>query len=154
MFWLSGCAFFYRGPLGCTNALKQTIHIEPQTIPIKTRLNQLSGSQKWELDRQVTNLLEEGIIVESNSPWNSTIQVVSKRFGLDGEQKWLLVVDFESLNEKKRSGMPWPYRNTWSNRAVQLFYIAGHGDGITSDWVRGRVRAQYSLEHQTGTVGI
>jgi len=29
-----------------------------------------------EIDRQVTNLLEEGILVESNSPWNKPILVV------------------------------------------------------------------------------
>jgi hypothetical protein len=29
-----------------------------------------------EIDRQVTNLLEEGILVESNSLWNSPILVV------------------------------------------------------------------------------
>jgi hypothetical protein len=44
--------------------------------------------------------LEEGIIVESNSPWNSPILVVPKRVGPDGEKKWHLVVDFRCLNEK------------------------------------------------------
>jgi hypothetical protein len=62
----------------------------------------LLESRKRELDRQVTNPLEECITAECNSPWNSTTQVVPKRVGLDGEQKWRLVVDFRSLKEKKR----------------------------------------------------
>jgi hypothetical protein len=45
-------------------------------------------------------LLEEGIIVESNYPWNSLILVVPKQVGADGGQKWRLVVDFRRLNEK------------------------------------------------------
>jgi hypothetical protein len=39
----------------------------------------LPESQKLEVDRQVTKLLEEGIIEESDSPWNSSILVVQKK---------------------------------------------------------------------------
>ena len=44
--------------------------------------------------------MEEGFIVESNSPWNSPILVVLKPVGADGEKKRRLVVDFRRLNEK------------------------------------------------------
>jgi len=44
--------------------------------------------------------LEEGIIVESNSPWNSPTLVMLKRLGAEGEQKWRLVVYFRRLHEK------------------------------------------------------
>jgi len=93
--------FFLTGDrLSCTSAVKHTIHLEPGTIPINTHPYRLPESQRKETDRQVTNLLKEGIIVESNSPWNSPILVVPKRVGLDGEKKWRLVVDFRCLNEK------------------------------------------------------
>ena len=93
--------FFLPGDrLSCTSAVKHTIHLEPGTVPINTRPYRLPESERKEIDRQVTNLLEEGIIVESNSPWNSPILVVPKRVGLDGEKKWRLVVDFRCLNEK------------------------------------------------------
>jgi hypothetical protein len=93
--------FFLLGDhLSCTNAVKHTIHLEPGTVPINTCPYQLPESQRKEIDRQVTNLLEEGVIVESNSSWNSPIPVVSKRVGVDGAQKWNLVVDFRRLNEK------------------------------------------------------
>jgi hypothetical protein len=87
--------FFLPGDrLSCTTVMKRTIHLEPGTVPINTRPYRLPESQRKEIDRQVTNLLEEGIIVESNSPWNSPILVVPKRVGADGEKKWRLVVDF------------------------------------------------------------
>jgi hypothetical protein len=44
--------------------------------------------------------LEDGIIVESNSPWNSPILVMLKRVGAEGVQNWRLVVDFRRLHEK------------------------------------------------------
>jgi len=74
--------------------VKHNIHLEPGTIPINTRPYRLPESQRKEIDRQVTKLLEEGIIFESNSPWNSPILVVLKRVGANGEKKLRLVVDF------------------------------------------------------------
>jgi hypothetical protein len=82
---------FFRGTLSCTNAVKHTIHPEPGTIHINARPYRLPESQRKEIYRQVTNLLEECVIDESNSPWNSPI-LVPKRVGVDGEQKWRLVV--------------------------------------------------------------
>ena len=77
--------FFLQGDrLSCTSAVK---HLEPGTIPINTRPYRLPESRRKGIDRQVTKLLEEGIIVESNSPWNSPILVVPKWVGADGEKK-------------------------------------------------------------------
>ena len=45
-------------------------------------------------------LLEEGIIVKSDSVWNTPILVVPKKAGPDGNRKWRMVVDFRKLNEK------------------------------------------------------
>ena len=93
--------FFLSGErLSCTSAVKHTIHPEPGTVPTNIRPYRLPESQRKEIDRRVTNLLEEGIIFESNSPWNSPIMVLPKRVGPDGEKKWRLVVDFRHLNEK------------------------------------------------------
>ena len=60
--------FFIPGDrLSCTSAVKRTVHLEPGTVPINTRPYLFPESKRKESDRQVTSLLEEGIIVESNS---------------------------------------------------------------------------------------
>jgi hypothetical protein len=53
-----------------------------------------------EVDKQVKKLLQEGIIDESNSTWNSPILVVPKKTDASGQQKFRLVVDCRKLNEK------------------------------------------------------
>jgi len=86
--------------LSSTNAVKHTITLEPGVAPINTRPYRLPESQKEEVDWQVKQLLEDGIIVKSDSPWNSPLLVVPKKTGPDGERKWRMVVDFRKLNEK------------------------------------------------------
>jgi hypothetical protein len=72
----------------------------PGTIPINTRPYRLLEAQKAEIERQVDKLLDEGIIEESNSPWNSPLLVVPKKMDASGERRWRIVVDFRKLNEK------------------------------------------------------
>jgi hypothetical protein len=48
----------------------------------------------------VQKLLQEGIIEESSSRWNSPILVVPKKTGVSGQQKFRLVVDYRKLNAK------------------------------------------------------
>jgi hypothetical protein len=91
--------------LSSTNAIKHTIRLVPGTSAINTRLYRLPEAQKEETDRQVTRLLKEGIIEESDSPWNSPILVVPKKEGVKGDKQWRLVVYFGKLNEKT-VGMP------------------------------------------------
>jgi len=65
----------------------------------------LPESQKEEIDRQVKQLVEDGIVTPSESPLNNTLLIVPKRAGPDGKPKWRMVVDFRKLNEKT-VGMP------------------------------------------------
>ena len=46
------------------------------------------------------NMLEQGIIRPSNSPWSSPIWIVPKRMDLSQKQKWRIVIDYRKLNEK------------------------------------------------------
>lgn len=86
--------------LSSTTEVRHSIHVIPGTGPIHTRPYRLPESQKIEVDKQVTELLKEGIIRESNSPWNSPLLVVPKKPDTNGEKKWRLVIDFRRLNEK------------------------------------------------------
>jgi len=107
--------------LSSTNAVKHTITLEPGVTSINTRHYRLPESQKEEVDRQVKQLLEDGIIVKSDSPWNSPLLVVPKKTGPDWERKWRIVVDFRRLNEKNYWGclpLTGHYRNTGSVGSV------------------------------------
>jgi len=48
----------------------------------------------------VKKLLQEEIIEESLSPWNSPILVIPKKLDASGQQNFRLVVDYRKLNEK------------------------------------------------------
>jgi len=79
---------------------RHTITVEPGTEPINTRPYKLPEAQKVEVGEQVKKLLQEGIIEDSSSPWNSPILVVPKWIDASGQQKFRLVVDYTKLNEK------------------------------------------------------
>jgi hypothetical protein len=49
---------------------------------------------------EVDELLKEGIIEESNSPWNSPILVVAKKIDASGKLKFRSMVDYRKLNQK------------------------------------------------------
>jgi hypothetical protein len=74
--------------------------VEVGTDPINTRPYRLPEAQKEEVNRQVQKLLQEGIIEESDSPWNSPILVVPKKEDASGQRKFRLVVDYRRINVK------------------------------------------------------
>jgi hypothetical protein len=78
--------------------VKHSINVVPGTSPIHTRPYRPPESQKAEVEKEVDKLLKEGIITESNSPWNSPLLIVPKKAHDNGEKKWRLVVDFRKLN--------------------------------------------------------
>ena len=52
------------------------------------------------MQRQISEMLKQGIIQPSSSPWVSPIWIVPKKADASGQQKWRLVVDYRKLNEK------------------------------------------------------
>lgn len=67
--------------------------------PVFVKPYRLPESQKQEVYQQINNMLDEGIIQHSCSPYNSPILVVPKKPDREGNKKWRLVVDFRKLNE-------------------------------------------------------
>jgi hypothetical protein len=92
--------FYLKGDrLSCTNAIKYSINLIPGTSLINTRTYRLPEAQEREVDTQVSELLQDGIITESKSPWISPLLVVPKNKDASGEKKWRLVMDFRKLNK-------------------------------------------------------
>jgi hypothetical protein len=93
--------FYLQGyKLSSTRAAQHSINVEPGTNPINTRPYRLPEAQKEEVNKQIQKLLQEGIIEESDSPWNSPILLVTTKLDASGQQKYRLVVDYRKLNEK------------------------------------------------------
>ena len=86
--------------LTSTTAVTHEIRVEPGTKPINVKPYRLPETHKQEARRQVEELRKGGIIVESNSPWNSPLLVVKKKADASGEEKWRLVIDYRKVNEK------------------------------------------------------
>jgi hypothetical protein len=70
-------------------AAQHSICVEPGTEPINTGPYRLPETQKREVEKQIKKLLQEGIIEESNSPWNSPMLVVPKKMDASGQQKYV-----------------------------------------------------------------
>ena len=69
--------------LSSTSVVKHEIRLEPGTEPVNTRPYRLPESQKPEVRRQVEELKSGGIIMESSSPWSSSLLIVPKKRGYD-----------------------------------------------------------------------
>ena len=80
-------------PLGLTNLAECSIETQPEASVAYRRQYPLPFSQRTEIDQQVQELLERGVIEESDSPYNAPVLLVKKK---DGTSRF--VVDFRLLN--------------------------------------------------------
>ena len=81
-----------------------TIPLLPTAIPVNSKPYHYSPFHKSEIERQVQELLQAGLITHSNSPFASPILLVKKKDG-----SWRLCVDYRKLNDltiKNRFPMP------------------------------------------------
>lgn len=53
---------------------------------------------KDEIEKQINNLLEDGIIRPSKSPYNSPVWIVPKKADASEEKKYRMVIDYRKLN--------------------------------------------------------
>ena len=68
----------------------RAINVRPYRIP---RIH------RDEVQRQTEQMLADGVIQHSSSPWNSSILVVPKKLDSSDKRKWRVVVDFRKLND-------------------------------------------------------
>ena len=78
--------------LGRTNLLTHCIDTG-NARPIEQQPHRTSPSKHAEIERQVKDLLERGIVKKSNSPWSSPVVQVTKK---DGTQRFC--IDYREVN--------------------------------------------------------
>ena len=101
-------------------------------IPVNIRQYKVPISLKEEVEGQVNELLKDGIIKPSTSPYNSPLWIVPKKMDASGKQKWRLVSDFRLLNEKTiTDGYPLP------DITQIIDQVGGHKYYTTLDLAKG-----------------
>lgn len=82
-----------------TNQVKHRIRTTDE-LPIYTKSYRYPFIHKPEVRNQISDMLNQGIIRPSYSPWSSPVWIVPKKPDASGKQKWRLVIDYRKLNEK------------------------------------------------------
>lgn len=83
--------------LSFTHEIKHEIKTVNE-IPVYTKLYRYPEIHREEVNKQVTEMLKQGIIRHSDSPYSAPIWVVPKKMDASGQQKWRIVVDYRKLN--------------------------------------------------------
>lgn len=86
-------------PLTFTHTVKHELRLTDDT-PIFVRSYRQAPQQRTEIKNQVDNLLKQGIIRESISPWSCPVHIVPKKPDASGKVKWRLVIDYRRLNDR------------------------------------------------------
>jgi hypothetical protein len=66
---------------------------------INVRPHRIPEIYKEEVQKQIEQILADGIIQNSSSPWNAPLLVVPKKADSSGKIKWRVVVDFRKLKD-------------------------------------------------------
>lgn len=86
-------------PLSFTNIIKHHIRTKDEE-PCHSKIYRYPKIHKEEITRQIQQMLEEGIIRPSISPWSSPVWIVPKKLDSSGKRKWRIVIDYRKVNEK------------------------------------------------------
>ena len=80
--------------LGATDRTEHNIKLKPGTKPVYIPAYRLPHSQRKVVDEQIKEMLDQGVIQNSKSPWNSPLFLVPKKDGT-----YRPVIDFRKVNE-------------------------------------------------------
>lgn len=69
-------------------------------MPIHVKQYRYAFVHKKEIEDQISDLYNSGIIRDSNSAYNSKLWIVPKKADSQGNKKWRMVIDYKKLNEK------------------------------------------------------
>ena len=106
---------------GKTWVLEHEIVLKEGTEPIKQRPYNLSPEKHKAAEEQIQDMLQNGIIEESKSPWRSPVVMVPK--SEKSRQRYRLCVDFRKINAQTKPDS-YPMRN------IQTILSSFHGQSI------------------------
>ena len=69
-------------------------------VPINVKQYRYPPHLRDIVQKQVQELIDNDIVEESESPYNSPLWIVPKKPDAQGNKRWRLVIDFRALNEK------------------------------------------------------
>ena len=84
----------------CTDVMEHQILVG-DTPPIRRPQYRTQYALRHEMEAQVENMLDKGIIRASSSPWSAPAILVPKKTA-DGKQKYRFCVDFRALKATKK----------------------------------------------------
>lgn len=91
--------FFCKGDkLTFTHEITHEIKTNDEN-PIYCKIYRYPQVHEKEIEKQISEMLEQGIIRESNSPYNSPLWIVPKKLDNSNIKKWRIVIDYRKLNE-------------------------------------------------------
>ena len=79
--------------VGRKHLIKHSIPVKPGTWPIKQPPRRLRPEKETEVERQVKELSEQGLIAPSNSAWSLPVVLVKRNDG-----NWRFCIEFRQLN--------------------------------------------------------
>jgi len=80
-----------------TTKVKAEIRTNTET-PVYSKFYQYPMSLKEEVSKQINELLDNGIIRPSRSPYNSPVLIVPKKLDASNVKKYRMVIDYRKLN--------------------------------------------------------
>ena len=83
--------------VGCTDLVRHSIPTQEGVAPIKQPPRRLGAEKDAEVERQVQELVEKGMVEPADSAWSSPVVLVRKRCGA-----YRLCCDFRRLNQVTR----------------------------------------------------
>lgn len=88
------CFHYGTQPLSTTSETVHSIKLKPEAVPFRQRPYRVPYNLRAEVQRQIDEMLRQGVIRKSSSPWCSPFFLVPKKNG-----RYRFVIDFRRLND-------------------------------------------------------
>lgn len=141
-------ALFDKNRFGFVDAIRHDIDTG-DAQPFKTQPKRLRGELRYEVKRQIEELMRLGLIRKSRSPWSSRIVLARK-----SDKTWRMAIDYRKLNSvTKRNNYPLPRIDEMMDACAgaRYFSTVDLAKGFHQQALSGRSIEKTAFVHQTGT---